>query len=189
MFSVDFRVEADDTRPPHRVRGLPRPALLRFPRLLPVGMGPEPRRRDGRNGSGETELVAQILAMQTLVWPDADEAELLGGAARQVEHAALDERPAIVDADDDAAAVALLVTFSLVPNGRLRCAAVMAAGFMRSPEAVANAAHTRTRGRTGPMPRLSRGQASRSPRARGPRPQSFLFDHFWDSSVLERRSP
>lgn len=30
----------------------------------------------------------------------------------------------------------LLVTRTLVPKGRLRCAAVMADGFMRSPEAV-----------------------------------------------------
>ena len=30
----------------------------------------------------------------------------------------------------------LLVTFTFVPNGRLRCAAVMADGFIRSPDAV-----------------------------------------------------
>ena len=93
-------------RPSHRVRGVPRPALLRFPRLLPHGMGLEPRRRDGRDGGGE----ALAEPDQMLVHADAgvargDEAELLGGAARQVEQAALDERPAIVDAHDDAAAV------------------------------------------------------------------------------------
>src|SRR3954447_11527219 len=38
----------------------------------------------------------------------ADEAELAGGAFRQVEHPALDEGPAIVDAHDDAAAVVLV---------------------------------------------------------------------------------
>jgi len=37
-----------------------------------------------------------------------DEAELAGGALRQVEHATPDERAAIVDAHDDAAAIVLV---------------------------------------------------------------------------------
>ena len=41
-------------RAPHRIRGMPGPALLRLPRLLPLAMGPRPGRRDGRNAAASS---------------------------------------------------------------------------------------------------------------------------------------
>ena len=136
-------------RPPDRVRGLPGSALFRLPRLLPGAMGHEPRRRHGRNGRGRFRPVEALTVRRWQFRPSwldlghadrrvagADEAELARRCLRNVNDAALDEGAAIVDANDHVLPLRLLVTFTLVPKGRLRWAAVSAAGFMRSPEAV-----------------------------------------------------
>ena len=47
-------------------------------------------------------------------------AQRFGGGKRQVEHAALDERPAVGDNDDHAAIIGRSVTRSGVPNGSVR---------------------------------------------------------------------
>ena len=64
----------------------------------------------------------------------AGQADRAGSAGGQIQHPAPDERTSVVDGT-----MTLWppwVTRSLVPNGRVRWAAVMALEFMRWPEAV-----------------------------------------------------
>ena len=54
----------------------------------------------------------------------ADDAQLLGSRARQIDNAPADERSAVVDPDHHLRARSTRVTLTIVPNGNVRCAAV-----------------------------------------------------------------
>ena len=60
VFSMDFRVEADDTVHLIEFEVVPRLAVFRFPRLLPLAMGAQPRRGDGRHGCGAVFKPARV---------------------------------------------------------------------------------------------------------------------------------
>lgn len=133
VFSLDFRVDGGGSRPSHRVRGLPRPALLRLPLLLPRGVGHGSRGGHGGCGRGEAQ---SRLARQTEVCPRLTKPSARAAALDRSTMRPLMKGPRSLILTTTALPLRLLVTRTCVPSGRVRCAAVKAYGFMRSPEAV-----------------------------------------------------
>src|SRR5947207_7435325 len=78
----------------------------------------------------------QTRAMQTAVWPDPMKPSWVAAPRERSSMRPLTNGPRSLMRTTTLRPLFLLVTLSLVPNGKLRWAAVNAAGFMRSPEAV-----------------------------------------------------
>ena len=123
-----------------RIRSLPGAPLLRLPRLLPAAMGLEPGCRHGRGGSKQARIgfsgPYQVRSMQTLAWPEEMKPSCCAAPRDRSRKRPRTNGPRSLMRTTTARPFLGLVTRTLVPNGRLRCAAVSADGFIRSPDAV-----------------------------------------------------
>jgi hypothetical protein len=134
-----FPRRAGRHRPPHRIRSMSRPAMLRFSRLLPLAMWAWPRRRDGRDSRepvfhptlkpfraatragtfcDPTPPRSLGLHQADTGHPQADEAQPVGGSLGQVDNPALDEGAAVVDTHDYRLAVLLVGDLELGAEGK-----------------------------------------------------------------------
>ena len=140
VFSIDFRVEADDTLHLIEFEVCPGLPCFDFRDYCLQAMGFEPGRRHGRGGSKQARIgfsePYQVRSMQTLAWPDEMKPSCCAAPRDRSRKRPFTNGPRSLMRTTTARPFLGLVTRTLVPNGRLRCAAVSADGFMRSPDAV-----------------------------------------------------